>query len=66
MTTRIFVPCDTTALAMGADAVAAELAQQARTRGADVEIIRNGNRTHHSKVLSCMLFCVINGFSCSP
>jgi len=44
MTTRIFVPCDTTALAMGADAVAAELAQLARAHGADVEIIRNGSR----------------------
>ncbi|WP_020680907.1 formate dehydrogenase beta subunit [Marinobacterium rhizophilum] len=44
MTTRIFVPCDTTALAMGADAVAAELAQLAHARGADVEIIRNGSR----------------------
>jgi formate dehydrogenase iron-sulfur subunit len=44
MTTRIFVPCDTTALAMGADAVAAELARQAQARGARVEIIRNGSR----------------------
>nr|WP_067285946.1 NADH-quinone oxidoreductase subunit NuoF [Marinobacterium profundum] len=44
MTTRIFVPCDTTALAMGADAVAAEIARQAKTRGAQVEIIRNGSR----------------------
>ncbi|MCP8687527.1 formate dehydrogenase beta subunit [Marinobacterium sedimentorum] len=44
MKTRIFVPCDTTALAMGADAVAAEIAHQAQARGAQVEIIRNGSR----------------------
>jgi len=41
---RIFIPADTTALALGADAVAAEVAVQARDRGLDIEIIRNGSR----------------------
>lgn len=41
---RVFIPADTTALALGADAVAAEVARQARDRGLDIEIIRNGSR----------------------
>jgi len=41
---KIFIPVDTTACAMGADEVAAEVASQARRRGLDVEIIRNGSR----------------------
>jgi len=44
MLTRIFIPADTTACALGADAVAAEVALQARDRGLAVEIIRNGSR----------------------
>jgi formate dehydrogenase iron-sulfur subunit len=44
MTTRIFIPADTTALALGADAVADEVVRQARDRGLDIEIIRNGSR----------------------
>ena len=42
--TRIFVPADTTACALGADPVAREMAVQAQARGLDVEIIRNGSR----------------------
>jgi len=41
---RIFIPSDTTACALGADAVADEVALQARSRGLDIEIIRNGSR----------------------
>jgi formate dehydrogenase iron-sulfur subunit len=41
---RIFIPTDTTACALGADAVAAEVALQAQSRRLDVEIIRNGSR----------------------
>ena len=44
MTVRIFVPSDTTALAMGADAVARELAALATQRGLELELIRNGSR----------------------
>ena len=44
MTIRIFIPADTTALALGADAVAAEVDLQARDRGLDIEVIRNGSR----------------------
>ena len=41
---RIFVPIDTTACALGADAVAAEVALLANNRGMAVEIIRTGSR----------------------
>ena len=44
MATRIFIPADTTALALGADAVAAEIVHEARERGLEIEIIRNGSR----------------------
>ncbi|HBM83653.1 MAG TPA: formate dehydrogenase [Halieaceae bacterium] len=44
MTVRVFVPSDTTALAMGADVVAQELAALVTQRGLDLELIRNGSR----------------------
>ncbi|OIR04569.1 NADP-reducing hydrogenase subunit HndC [mine drainage metagenome] len=43
-TTKIYIPCDSSALAMGADKVAAAVAQEAKNRGLNVEIIRNGSR----------------------
>ncbi|BBB26955.1 formate dehydrogenase beta subunit [Amphritea japonica] len=42
--TTIYIPRDTTALAMGADLLATEIAAEAATRGETVEIIRNGSR----------------------
>ncbi len=42
--TRIYVPADSAALAVGADEVAAALSAEARRRGSNVEIIRNGSR----------------------
>ncbi len=42
--TTIFVPRDSTALAVGADEVAAAVAATARQRGAEVAIVRNGSR----------------------
>jgi formate dehydrogenase iron-sulfur subunit len=44
MSTRIYVPCDSAALAVGADAVAAAIAREATRRGLDVDIVRNGTR----------------------
>jgi formate dehydrogenase iron-sulfur subunit len=41
---KVFVPGDTTACALGADEVAARVKQQAKQRGIDVELIRNGSR----------------------
>jgi formate dehydrogenase iron-sulfur subunit len=41
---RIFVPADTTARSLGADAVADAIAAEAARRGAKVEIVRNGSR----------------------
>ena len=43
-TLTLYVPCDSAALAVGADAVAARIAQEAATRGIDVHIVRNGSR----------------------
>ena len=44
MSTRIFVPCDTTALSLGADKVAEAIQLEAEKRGIAVEVIRNGSR----------------------
>lgn len=41
---KIFIPADTTACAVGADAVAAEISAQAKNKNLDIEIIRNGSR----------------------
>jgi formate dehydrogenase iron-sulfur subunit len=44
MSTRIFVPCDTTAVSVGADSVASRIVEIARQRNADVQLVRNGSR----------------------
>ena len=41
---RIFVPRDSAALALGANAVAEEIAREAGQRGIEVHIVRNGSR----------------------
>jgi formate dehydrogenase iron-sulfur subunit len=42
--TRFYVPADSSALAVGADKIAAALAAEARRRDRDIEIVRNGSR----------------------
>ena len=44
MTISIYIPGDSTALALGADQVAAAIAAEAKKRNADINIIRNGSR----------------------
>ena len=44
MTIRIFVPRDSTALALGADTVAGAIAREAAARGIGIELMRNGSR----------------------
>ena len=44
MSSRIFVPADSAALSVGADAVASALAREARLRGIDLSIVRTGSR----------------------
>jgi len=44
MTTTIYVPCDTTALSLGADRVAQQLQQAADQQGLDIHLVRNGSR----------------------
>ena len=41
---KVFVPRDATALALGAETVARAIADTARTRGIDIDIVRNGSR----------------------
>jgi len=41
---RVFISCDTTACAVGADKVATEVMSEAQQRGLEVEVIRNGSR----------------------
>jgi len=41
---KVFVPADTTACALGADAVAALITEIAGSRGIDIELVRNGSR----------------------
>jgi len=42
--TKVYIPRDTTSLAMGAEQLVAEIAAEAANRGESVEIIRNGSR----------------------
>ncbi len=44
MSVKIFVPNDATALALGAEAVARAIAGEAKRRGIEIEIVRNGSR----------------------
>lgn len=44
VTASIYVPRDSTALALGANEVAAAIAREARARGVDIRIVRNGSR----------------------
>jgi formate dehydrogenase iron-sulfur subunit len=44
MTTTVYVPRDSAALAVGADRVADRIGAEARHRGLDVQIVRNGSR----------------------
>ena len=44
MSVRVFVPGDSAACSVGADEVAALIAESAAARGTAVEVIRNGSR----------------------
>ena len=44
MTTRVFVPADSSALSVGADIVAGAILDEARRRGLDIAIVRTGSR----------------------
>lgn len=44
MTFTVFVPRDSTALALGANETAAAIEKEAKARGVDVKIVRNGSR----------------------
>eukprot|EP01037_Dinobryon_pediforme_P033112 gene33112-38396_t len=40
----VYVPRDSAAIALGADAVAAAIVEQAQQRGVDIRLVRNGSR----------------------
>ncbi|MDI1309829.1 MAG: NADH-quinone oxidoreductase subunit NuoF [Methylotenera sp.] len=44
MTTKVYIPRDSSALSMGAEKVAAAIALEANKRGLEITIIRNGSR----------------------
>ncbi len=44
MSVRIYVPCDSAALSVGAEKVAAAVASEAGKRGIAIELVRNGSR----------------------
>ena len=44
MSVTVYVPCDASALSLGAEAVAETIAAEAARRGLDVTIVRNGSR----------------------
>lgn len=44
MTVKIYVPCDSAAVSLGADRVAAAIVQEAERRGISIDLIRNGSR----------------------
>ena len=44
MRARVYIPCDSSAISIGADEVAAAIGGEARRRDADVELVRNGSR----------------------
>lgn len=41
---KVYVPCDSAALSVGADLVAEKIAEVASSRGLDVAVVRNGSR----------------------
>jgi formate dehydrogenase iron-sulfur subunit len=44
MSIRVYVPCDTTAVSIGADKVAAAISEHAKNSNLDIQLIRNGSR----------------------
>lgn len=44
MTITVYVPCDSAALCLGADKVAARIAEEAKKRNININLVRNGSR----------------------
>jgi len=44
MTVKVYIPCDSSALSLGADHTAKAIAAEAQKRGIEIELIRNGSR----------------------
>ena len=44
MSITVYVPCDSSAMSLGAGKTAAAIAAEAARRGADIRLVRNGSR----------------------
>lgn len=44
MSYKVYIPCDTTAVSVGADQVATALSKQAQQQGLELSLVRNGSR----------------------
>ena len=44
MSITIYVPCDSSAISLGANRVAAAISKEAEKRSIDIQLIRNGSR----------------------
>ena len=44
MSTKVYVPCDATALALGAEATARAILREAKKRDLEIQVVRNGSR----------------------
>ena len=44
MTTKIYVPRDSSAIGMGADMLAERVTQAAQSKNKDIQVVRNGSR----------------------
>ena len=57
MSITVYVPCDSSAVSLGANRVANAIAQEAQKRGIEINLVRNGSRGHviakHQPTPSC-------------
>ncbi|MGB4499451.1 MAG: formate dehydrogenase, partial [Methylococcaceae bacterium] len=44
MSITVYVPCDSSAVSLGAERVANAIAQEAKNRGVEINLVRNGSR----------------------
>jgi formate dehydrogenase iron-sulfur subunit len=44
MSVTVYIPCDSSAVSLGAERVAKAIAQEARNRGVEINLVRNGSR----------------------
>ena len=65
MSLRVFVPRDAGAVAVGADAIALELARAAAKRGVAIDVVRTGSRGLWTMTGTASLRCITGTLSSS-